>query len=73
MTVKELIDILQTKDPNALIIRDSHQGGNGYFCVSDVRSVSVVNSPKPDWSGTHEEFDPDKMNENEEILAVYLT
>ena len=47
MTVKELINILETMPQNALVITEGYE--DGYDMVKDVSVICVSENPQKDW------------------------
>lgn len=54
MTVKELMDLLATHDPSALVVISSHDGGEYIAAVDSVRACTVRQAEKSDqYSGNY--------------------
>ena len=53
MKVAELIQILQTKDPTAIVIIDGHSDGTDYVLINGVSEDTVFEKTEWDWSGLY--------------------
>lgn len=61
MTVKELMEILQTQDPNKLVLVSGYEGG--YDALQEVRPIKVIHSPSEHWwEGDYEDYPLEECN-----------
>ncbi len=69
MKVKELIEILQTHDPEHLLLVDGYEGGYTHPKVRKAQVFLEYPDPmeKPEWYGEYEDAD-DKTKPNAVIL-----
>jgi hypothetical protein len=66
MKVKDLIILLQTKDPQAVVVIDGYEDGCDFVkSVDDV--LLVLNQFNESWYGKHE-----INNENGNVVAVHI-
>jgi len=61
MTVKELIEILQTQDPNKLVLVSGYE--QGYDMLQEVRPIKVKHEPTERWwAGEYEDYPLDECD-----------
>jgi hypothetical protein len=74
MKVKQLIEKLQTLDPELLVLVDGYE--DGYHSPEDIRKISVHGpyEGKPYWDGEYELNNPkyNRKNPMPDLEAVYL-
>jgi len=69
MKVKELIQFLQTHDPEATVVVSGYEGG--YNTANRIEAFDIVeNFYKYRWMGKHESFEVVRDYYNEEMASV---
>jgi hypothetical protein len=73
MNVKELIEKLQTLDPELMVVRDGYEGGVDEVSYADVETIAL-NVNEKWYYGKHETLcDYDEYEGKERVKAVRIT